>query len=208
MDIKKGFIPSSSQFCEQQTVQKSQQCEQQQQQHHRLSTKTNDGSDTSSQDSSYSSTKKESKLKADFNNSEYGIKSRPIKHIKHPLERCIASFFFLTLFFILLAVITGIPTVIVLTIILIPAYFLQKLFMCLCKSLPPSMSYLTPLESFWISNKLANNYRQGCSTCILYLDGGLSIEHLRDVVMARVVQKPEMSRFRSVIKHKGKKMIF
>lgn len=203
-DTLEGFLQESSQQCDQQTVQKIKQ--QQTEQQSQFSAKVNSGdNDDSSDDSSDISTKKESD-KINGHKSKYGIKSKPIKNIKHPLERSIALFFILTLFFILLAVITGIPTVIVLTLLLIPGYLLQKLFMCRCKSLPPTMSYLTPIESFWINNKLINNYRHGYSTCILYLDRGLSIEQLRDVVMARVVQKPEMSRFKSIIKRQGKQL--
>ncbi|XP_074595242.1 uncharacterized protein LOC141850506 [Brevipalpus obovatus] len=133
----------------------------------------------------------------------HGIKSQAIKKIQHPLERSLAEFFIITVVFTLIAIVTGIPIVIILFILLIPAYLIRKLFRCRCHSLPPTMSDPTPIETYWMSNIQKNNHKQGFGTCVMYMDGGISTEQLRDVIMSRVVQKPEMSRFRSIVKYEG-----
>ncbi|XP_053207721.1 uncharacterized protein LOC128391800 isoform X2 [Panonychus citri] len=176
-----------------------------------------------------------------------GIKSRPIKYLKHPLDRSIASFFLLTLFFTLLALITGLPVVLTLTLLLALSMLLIKCLNCSCKGYPANMVQATPIETFWLnpndftnssstksnSNPMVsgnnnenndtvnpnpeneenstNDHLNPCnclipnsiSTCLLFVDSELNIDQLRDIFMARIVQKPEMARFRSILTYKG-----
>ncbi|XP_015791926.1 uncharacterized protein LOC107368589 [Tetranychus urticae] len=176
---------------------------------------------------------KKSKIKKKLSHGYGGIKSRPIKYLKHPLDRSIASFFLLTLFFTLLALITGLPVVLTLSCFLIPAMLILKCLNCCSKGNPATMIETTPIESYWLipqsiasrtkcssndddnqnnnnPNSLGSNNNLGprtkinsISTCLLFIDRELNIDQLRDVFMARVVQKPEMARFRSVLCYKG-----
>ncbi|RWS27943.1 hypothetical protein B4U80_00310 [Leptotrombidium deliense] len=131
-----------------------------------------------------------------------GIASRRIKYLTHPLERSIAAFFVITLFFTLLALISGIPVIVALSLLIPPSILVKKLFACQIRSLTENMSHISPLEAYWMCDNVTNNNKQGISTCLLYLDKGLSIQQLRDVLMTRILQRPEMARFRSILVRK------
>ena len=131
-----------------------------------------------------------------------GIKSRPIKYLKHPLERSIGIFFLVTLFFTLLAILTGVPVVVVLFLLLLPSLFIKKLLSCQFGSLWPNQSPVTPTESYWLCKSIHADMFS-LNTCLLFMDKGLSIGQLRDVIMARVIQRPEMAKFRSILNYKG-----
>lgn len=141
--------------------------------------------------------KKKCKLKKDG-----GIESRPIKYLKHPLERSIGIFFLVTLFFTLLAILTGVPVVVFLFILLLPSLFIKKLLSCQFASLSSDQSSVTPAESYWLCKSIHADMFS-LNTSLLFMDKGLSIDQLRDVIMARVIQRPEMAKFRSILNYKG-----
>lgn len=124
-----------------------------------------------------------------------GIKSQRIEYLTHPLDRSIAVAFVLTVFFTLLAVLTGIPIVVALFALLPPTYVIKRLCACNLSS-NPNHQPLAPIDSYWLNAGHITH-------CLLYLDKGLSIEQLRDVVTTRVLVRPELVKFKTRIQRKG-----
>ena len=136
-----------------------------------------------------------------------GIKSRPIKYLKHPLERPIGVLLVLTLFFTILAIVTGIPIVIFLFILILSSIVIKRILTCQFQALRSNETSITPIESYWLCKQVQTNIF-GLNTCLLFMDKELSIDQLRNVIMTRVIQRPEMSRFRSILYYKGKLILF
>ena len=133
-----------------------------------------------------------------------GIQSLPMKVLTHPLDRSIAFVFFVTLFFTLLAIVSGLPVVSILCCLLPIGLFVKRFLSCQWRRLPSSMHALTAIENYWLYGRAKNNNKFGTSLCMLYLDKEFRIDQLRDVVLTRVIQKPEYVRFRSQLVFKGK----
>lgn len=134
-------------------------------------------------------------------NESGGIRSQPIDYLTHPLDRSIALVFILTVFFTLLALLTGAPIVLILFSILPPILIIKRC--CACQLLPFSRtSYskkyqkLQPIDSYWLKPEHITH-------CLLYIDKGFSVEQLRDVIVSRILSRPEMVRFKSQISFKG-----
>lgn len=133
-----------------------------------------------------------------------GVKSKPIKVLTHPLDRSIGLVFVVTLFFTLLAIASGLPIVMLLCLFL-PLGLLTKRFLSLqWRALPTALVALTSMENFWLEAKTKNNNKAGCTMVLLHLDKELKLPQLRDVIMARIVQKTEYQRFRSTLVFRGK----
>src|SRR5699024_5993992 len=60
----------------------------------------------------------------------------------------------------------------------------------------PNHEPLSSIDSFWLA-------AGHISHCLLYVDKGLSVEQLRDVISTRLLSKPELGRFRSRLVHRG-----
>lgn len=139
-----------------------------------------------------------------------GLKSLPMKVLTHPLDRSIGFVFVVTLFFTLLAIASGLPTVAVVSLLLPLGWFLKKLLSCqwrtgsVAENSSTLLEPLSPVENFCLYGRLKNNNKQGVATCLLYVDRDFTVEQLRDVLTARVLQKPEYARFRSQLVFKGK----
>lgn len=114
----------------------------------------------------------------------------------HPLDRSIAGIFTLTIFFTILALLTGAPTVLFLFLILPVSFLLKRAFQCHCGASLPNHEPVSCIDSFWLNSNHITH-------CLLYLDKGLSIEQLRDVISTRLLSKPELSRFKCKLIFKG-----
>lgn len=101
----------------------------------------------------------------------------------------------LTIFFTILALLTGAPTVLFLFLILPIFIFIRKLFQCNCSQLPNNEP-VSSIDSYWLQ-------KGHITHCLMFLDKGLSVQQLRDVVAQRLLTKPELARFKSRLIHKG-----
>lgn len=149
-----------------------------------------------------------------------GIKAGRLKRLTHPLDRSVSYVFTVTIFFTFIALISGLPILITISSLLPITWMLSYIFSCELfykttswdkvtsansGSTTSGLIPLTPMESYWASDgTLVNNYRRGIATCLLYFDHGLTLEQLKDVLVARVLSKDSMSRFRAAIVFKGK----
>ncbi|KAI2796422.1 hypothetical protein BLOT_015366 [Blomia tropicalis] len=124
-----------------------------------------------------------------------GLKSKKLKPLIHPLDRSIVGIFTLTIFFTILAIMTGAPIVLALFTLVPIVYILKKIFLCHLSSIPDHEP-LSSIDTFWIGSEQVTN-------CILYVDKGLSLEQLRDVISSRLLTKSELSRLRSRLVYKG-----
>ncbi len=113
----------------------------------------------------------------------------------HPLDRNIAGVFILTVFFTLLAILSGVPIVLCLFILLPITILLKRLCACHLPS-NPNYEKIAPIDSFWLNSGHITH-------CLLYIDKGLSIHQLRDVISTRLLTKPELIRFKSRLVYKG-----
>ena len=151
-----------------------------------------------------------------------GLKSGRLKRLIHPLDRSVSYVFTVTIFFTLIALISGLPILIIISSLLPITWTISYIFSCepfhkttswnkvtaSDSSSRTGLIPLTPIESYWASDGiLINNYRRGIATCLLYFDQGLTLEQLKDVLIARVLSKDSMSRFRATIVYKGKILI-
>lgn len=91
---------------------------------------------------------------------------------------------------------TGAPIVLFLFLLLPFTYVLKRLFQCHCTASLPNHEPVSSIDSFWLNSGHITH-------CLLYLDKGLSIEQLRDVISTRLLSKPELSRFKSKLILKG-----
>lgn len=117
------------------------------------------------------------------------------KALIHPLDRSIVGIFTLTIFFTILAILTGAPTVLFLFLLLPLVWLLKKLFICQCTTIP-NQEPLSSIDCFWLK---ANHITH----CLLYVDKGLSVQQLRDVIATRLLTKPELSRFKCRLMYRG-----
>lgn len=124
-----------------------------------------------------------------------GIRSCQIDFLTHPLDRSIALVFVLTVFFTLLAILSGVPIVLCLLAFLPPSFLLKRLCSCHLPS-NPAFTQLSPIDSFWLNSGHVTH-------CLLYIDKGLSVDQLRDVIATRILSRQEFVRFKSCIVFKG-----
>ena len=73
-----------------------------------------------------------------------GVTSLPLKVLTHPLDRSISSAFLITLFFTLLALLSGVPVVILLCVLLPIGIFFKVLFSCYFFPSPSLCSLISP----------------------------------------------------------------
>lgn len=111
----------------------------------------------------------------------------------HPLDRSIVGIFTLTIFFTILAILTGAPTVLALFLLLPLAWACR--WACLCRR-QPDHEPLSPVDSFWLGADHVTH-------CLLYVDKGLSVQQLRDVILTRLLTRPELARFKSRLVYRG-----
>lgn len=134
-----------------------------------------------------------------------GIKSRPLKPIVHPLERSITGFFVITLFFTMLAIISGVPIVCLLCLCLPFAVAIRNLITCDFRtSYSTGEHRVTPNEHYWLNSTWKNNCKKGVALCLLTVDPGFTLEQCRDLIQSRIIQKVGTERFRWVLRFKGK----
>ncbi|XP_054159859.1 uncharacterized protein LOC128958068 [Oppia nitens] len=124
-----------------------------------------------------------------------GIKSCQLDYLVHPLDRNIAGIFILTLFFTLLAIISGVPIVLCL-FVLVPLTVLIKRFSACDVVSDEKYQKIAPIDSFWLNSGHITH-------CLLYIDKGLSVDQLRDVISTRLLSRPELSRFKSKLVYRG-----
>lgn len=151
-----------------------------------------------------------------------GLKSHRLKRLIHPLDRSVSYVFTVTIFFTFIALISGLPILVIISSLLPITWTISYIFSCepfhkttswnkvttSDSSSRTGLIPLTPMESYWASDGiLINNYRRGIATCLLYFDQGLTLEQLKDVLIARVLSKDSMSRFRATIVYKGRILI-
>lgn len=166
--------------------------------------------------------KEKVKRQKDLSIKKGGLKSGRLKRLIHPLDRSVSYVFTVTIFFTFIALISGLPILIIISSLLPIAWTISYIFSCepfhkttswnkvtvSDSSSRTGLIPLTPMESYWASDGiLINNYRRGIATCLLYFDQGLTLEQLKDVLIARVLSKDSMSRFRANIVYKGKILI-
>jgi hypothetical protein len=136
-----------------------------------------------------------------------GVRGRRLKRLTHPLERSVAGFFVITLFFTLLAIVSGVPFVLILCLLLPVGLAGRALFNCEClRTRRLDERKCTPIECFWLRAGMRNNCKRARALCLLYVDDGLTLPQLRDLVMSRLIQRPGMERFRWVLRHKGESL--
>lgn len=134
-----------------------------------------------------------------------GIKSRPLERIVHPLERSITGFFVITLFFTMLAIISGFPIVCLLCLCLPFAVAIRNLITCDFRtSFSINEHRVTPNENYWLNSTWKNNCKKGVALCLLTVDAGFTLEQCRDLIQSRLIQKVGTERFRWVLRYKGK----
>lgn len=114
----------------------------------------------------------------------------------HPLDRSIVGIFLLTIFFTILALLTGAPTVLFLMILLPIFIFIKRVFQCTLFETITDQEPVSSIDSFWLQ-------KGHITHCLLYLDKGLSVQQLRDVIATRLLTKPELARFKSRLIHRG-----
>lgn len=114
----------------------------------------------------------------------------------HPLDRSIVGIFLLTIFFTILALLTGAPTVLFLMILLPIFIFMKKIFQCTLFEKINNQEPVSSIDSFWLQ-------KGHITHCLMYLDKGLSVQQLRDVIATRLLTKPELARFKSRLIHRG-----
>lgn len=101
----------------------------------------------------------------------------------------------MTIFFTILAILTGAPIVLLLFCLLPFVLLFKKLFLCHFSDILHHEP-LSSIDSFWIhSGHVAH--------CILHVDKGLSVQQLRDVISSRLLSKAEFGRFKSRLVYKG-----
>lgn len=149
-----------------------------------------------------------------------GIKSCRLKRLTHPLDRSVSYVFTVTIFFTFIALISGLPILITISSLLPITWIISYIFSCQLfykttswdkvtsssrtSSSSSKLIPLTHMEAYWAGDStLINNYRRGFATCLLYFDQGLTLEQFKDVLVARVLSKGSMSRFRAAIVYKG-----
>lgn len=104
-----------------------------------------------------------------------GIRSRSMKTITHPLERSIVAYFVITLFFTMLAIISGLPIVFFLFTILPLVGGIRKLITCDFRSSFINEHKCTPVETYWLNSPFKNNCKKGkrkknsCSIFKIYI---------------------------------------
>nr|XP_027202092.1 uncharacterized protein LOC113796046 [Dermatophagoides pteronyssinus] len=125
-----------------------------------------------------------------------GLKSKKLKTLVHPLDRSIVGIFLLTIFFTILALLTGAPTVLFLMILLPIFIFIKKIFQCTLFEKINNQEPVSSIDSFWLQ-------KGHITHCLMYLDKGLSVQQLRDVIATRLLTKPELARFKSRLIHRG-----
>lgn len=113
----------------------------------------------------------------------------------HPLDRNIAGIFILTLFFTLVAILTGFPIVFCMFLLVPVTLAVRRLCVC-CMRSAPNYEKIGPIDSFWLNSGHITH-------CLLFIDKGLSLDQFRDVVATRVLSRPELTRFRSRVVYKG-----
>ncbi|KAH9397976.1 hypothetical protein TYRP_019349 [Tyrophagus putrescentiae] len=124
-----------------------------------------------------------------------GLKSKKLKPLVHPLDRSIVGIFTLTIFFTILAILTGAPIVFLLFCLIPFVLLFKKLFLCHFSDILHHEP-LSSIDSFWI-------HREHVAHCVLHVDKGLSVQQLRDVISSRVLTKAEFKRFKSRLVYKG-----
>lgn len=125
-----------------------------------------------------------------------GLKSKKVKPLVHPLDRSIAGIFTLTIFFTILALLTGAPIVMLLFVLLPVGMFFKRLCECSLFSRSANLEPLSSIDAFWLHSSHVTH-------CLLYVDKGLSIQQLRDVISSRVLSKPELARFKARLVFRG-----
>ncbi|KAH7640567.1 hypothetical protein HUG17_8036 [Dermatophagoides farinae] len=125
-----------------------------------------------------------------------GLKSKKLKTLIHPLDRSIVGIFLLTIFFTILALLTGAPTVLFLLILLPIFIFIKRIFQCTLFTSITDQEPISSVDSFWLQ-------KGHITHCLMYLDKGLSIQQLRDVIATRLLTKPELARFKSRLIRRG-----
>lgn len=111
-----------------------------------------------------------------------------------------AGIFTLTIFFTILAILTGAPIVLFLFCLIPFVLLFKKLFLCHFSDILHHEP-LSSIDSFWIgSGHVAH--------CVLYVDKGLSVQQLRDVISSRLLSKAEFGRFKSRLVYKGSCITF
>lgn len=133
-----------------------------------------------------------------------GIKSRPLKQIVHPLERSITGFFVITLFFTMLAIISGVPIVCLLCLFLPFAVGIRNLITCDFRtSYSVNEHKCTPSEHYWLNSTWKNNCKKGQACVLFMIDPGFTLEQCRDLIQSRLIQKVGTERFRWILRYKG-----
>ena len=90
---------------------------------------------------------------------------------------------------------TGFPIVLCLFILLPITLVVRRLCVC-CMPSSPTHQKIAPLDSFWLNSGHITH-------CLLYIDKGLSVQQLRDVISTRLLSRPEFIRFRSRLIYRG-----
>lgn len=101
----------------------------------------------------------------------------------------------MTIFFTILAILTGAPIVFFLFCLIPFVLLFKKLFLCHFSDILHHEP-LSSIDSFWIGSGHVSH-------CILYVDKGLSVQQLRDVISSRLLTKSEFKRFKSKLVYKG-----
>ncbi|XP_064490424.1 uncharacterized protein LOC135401776 [Ornithodoros turicata] len=119
------------------------------------------------------------------------MRSAPVKPLTHPVDRNIAGCFIASVAFVSIAVVTGLPLVIVLAALL-PLSILLRHVCTSCASAQQGVlceddkRFVSPMDTFWLHDSEFNFH---VAHCVFFLDPGLSATHLGRLIVERVLDK-------------------
>ncbi|XP_076350395.1 putative diacylglycerol O-acyltransferase tgs1 isoform X2 [Tachypleus tridentatus] len=122
------------------------------------------------------------------------MQSVPIQPIIHPVDRNILWSFLLSVIFVVIAIITGIPFVMFLTLLIPLVLFIRHACAkyCYCRSGNrggcgnKKLHFLSAVDAFWLHDSDFNRF---VSHCIFFVERGMNAEKLRELVLTRVISK-------------------
>ncbi|UYV70632.1 hypothetical protein LAZ67_8000083 [Cordylochernes scorpioides] len=113
---------------------------------------------------------------------------KPIKTLTHPVDSGGACSFVLSVFLVAIAIVTGFPIVVFFGLFL-PVAFLVRRAGAWCSS-HQDCAMVAPTEAFWLHDTTFNFH---VAHCLFFFQGDLAVAKLRELVMARLIQRTSSS---------------
>lgn len=127
------------------------------------------------------------------------LRSAPLKRLRHATEEGVAGSFILSVIGVMLAIVVGVPLMVFMGLLYPVALLLRAVLAtccwcskgprldCGCCCLGSSSSMLSATDAMWLQSGSSWSTGNGVVHCLLFLERGLDLGRIRDIVLQRVV---------------------